>query len=116
MEAAAPVSTTRGPATSPSAKPRGAGVVGAVVIVQHFVVSLIGLFTRFCWVYRWVFNEVCFVMVFVCRPVYRTFVMVCGAVGTLHRSRVVWRRGAVDIRRGVFSTVCRYVGWGRNSF
>ncbi len=42
--------------------------------------------------------------------------MVCGAVGALRRSCVVWRRGAVGIRRGVFSRICRYVGWSHSSF
>ena len=61
-----------------------------------------GLFIRFCWVSRWVFSAICFVMMFVVRPVYIIFVVVCRIVGALHRSRVDWWRGAVGIRRGFF--------------
>jgi hypothetical protein len=53
---------------------------------------------------------------FVIRPIYIMFVMVCAAVGTLHRSRVVTRGETIDIRRVVVSTLGFFVAWGRGSF
>ncbi len=50
-----------------------------------------------------------------CR-VYIIFVVVCAAVGVVHRSRVVSRRGAVGIRKDGVSVVCCYVGWRRGIF
>ena len=55
-------------------------------------------------------------MVIVFPSVYIMFVMVCGAVGVLHQSRVCWRRGAVGMREGVFLAVYRYVGLCRSVF
>ena len=71
---------------------------------------------RFGLVIRWGYNAVCFVMVIVVLSFYILFVVVCGTVGALHRSRVGCRRGAVVIRKGVFLAVCRYVGWSRGKF
>jgi len=36
-------------------------------------------------------------------------------VGVRHRLRVVWRGESVGKWKGVFSTVCRYVGWVRSN-
>ena len=55
-------------------------------------------------------------MVVVAVSVYILFVAVCDTVGVVHRSRVVWCRGVVGIRRGIFLGVFRYVGWGRIIF
>jgi len=41
------------------------------------------------------------------------FVVVCGAVGVVHRSRVGWCRGVTGIRGGIFLGDFRYVGWDR---
>ena len=86
-----------------------------VVVVRNFVEDRVGFLGRFSRDYRR-FNVNCFVMVFVVRPFYIMFVVVCDTVGALHRSRVVSRRGAIAIWRVVVSTCYRYVCWGRNSF
>jgi hypothetical protein len=52
----------------------------------------------------------------VVRLVYIIILMVCVAVGAVHRSRIVSQRGAVGIREGDVTTVYCYVGWGRDSF
>ncbi len=47
----------------------------------------------------------------VVRPVYIIVVVACTAVGVVHRSRAVSRRGAVSIRKDGVTAVCCYVSW-----
>ena len=115
VEASASAFATRSPATSPAAESQSVGIFGAVVVVRHYVGSHVDLLRRLGRVFRWI-SAICIGMMFVARPVYITFVVVCVAVGALHPSRVVSQRGTVGVRRDVFSAICRYVGWGRSSF
>ena len=55
-------------------------------------------------------------MIVVAVSVYVLFVAVCGTVGVVHRSRVVWCRGVDGVWRGDFLGVFRYVGWGHIIF
>ena len=66
--------------------------------------------------FRWFFYAVFFVTMFFVCLVYMVIVVVCGSVGVLRMSRVASRRGAVDIRGGVFLAVYRYVSWSRKTF
>ena len=116
VEATAPAASTRGPAAVPSARCCGVGVVGAVVDVRHSVVRFVDMLNRYGLVISWVYNTVFFVMVIVVMSVYICFVVVCGTIGTLHRSHVGWWRGAACIRKGVFLAVCRSFGWSRSLF
>jgi hypothetical protein len=116
VEATAPTASTRGLAVAPSARCCGVGVVGADVGVRNCVVRFVDMSKRFGLVISWVYKAVCFVMVIVVMSVYICFVVVCGTIGTLHRSHVGWWRGAACIRKGVFLAVCRSFGWSRSLF
>ena len=109
VEATTPATSTRGRAAAPSAGCGGVGVVGAVVDA-NYVLRFVGMSKRFVEFIYWIVSVYCFVMVIVVPSVYIMFVMVCGTVGVLHKSRVCWRRGAVGMRDGVFLVVCRYAG------
>ena len=61
-------------------------------------------------------DVICFVVVFVVHPVYIVVVLFSAAVGAVHRSRVVSRRGVVGIRKDVVIGICCYDGWGRGIF
>ena len=81
-------------ASSPSASVSSGVVIGgAVVVVRHFVGSLVIIFGRVDWVFRRVFGFVRFVRMFGVLPVYIILEVLCEIVGVRHRSRVVWRRG-----------------------
>ena len=116
VEAPAHGSTTSDAASPSASVSIGVVIGGAVVVVRNFVGSLVIIFGRIDWICRWVVGFVRFVKMFGVRPVYIILEVLCEIVGVRHRSRIVWRRGAVGIWKGVFSTVCRYVGWGRNRF
>ena len=97
MEAHVPGSDTRD-AASPSASVfNGVVIGGAVVVVRYFVGSLVIIFGRVDWVCRRVFGFVRFVRMFGVLPVHIILEVLCEIDGLRHRSRVVWRRGAVGI-------------------
>jgi hypothetical protein len=116
VEAYALGSAARGMVSPFASLPNSVVIGGAVIVVSHFFVSLVVIFRRFDWVCLWVVSAIRFVMMFVVRLVYILFVVLCKTVGVWHRSRVVWRRGAVDVRGEVLTAVNRNVGWGRGSF
>ena len=70
MEATAPASSTRAPASALSARCFGVGIDGYVVIFRHSVGSLVGRLQWFYRVYGCVVNVLCFVMVLVVRSVF----------------------------------------------
>ena len=111
VEAPAPNFAARDTASPSASMSSGVIIGGVVVVVKHFAGSLVAIFGRPYCVCMWVVGVVRFVMMFVVRPVlYITFALLCETVGVWHRLRVVWWRGAVGIWKGIFSTVCRYVG------
>jgi hypothetical protein len=116
VEAHVPCSAARDAALPSASVSIGVVIGGAVVVVRHFVGSLVIIFGRLDWVCRWVVGVVRFVRMFVVRLVYIILVVLCETVCVRHRSRVVWQPGAVGNWIGVFSMVCRYVGWGRSCF
>jgi hypothetical protein len=102
VEATAPATSTRGPATAPSTRCRGVGVVGAVIGVCHNVVRFVYMLKRFVEFICWIVSVYCFVLVIVVPSVYITFVMVCRTVGVLHQSRVCWRQGPLACGKACF--------------
>jgi hypothetical protein len=80
----------------------GVVIGGAVVVVRHFVGSLVVMFGRVDWVCRWIVGFVRFVRMFGVCPVYLILVVLCETVDVRHRSRVVWRRGPLGFGKVFF--------------
>jgi hypothetical protein len=91
VESSSHAFAARDPASPSASVPSGVVIVGAVVVVRHFVVGREGLCRRVSLIYLWVCNVIRFVSTFFVRFVCIVFVVMCGPM--VHRIGRKWFAG-----------------------